>query len=124
MIVGIGVDTVELARFARALQRAPRLRERLFTPAERERSLASLGARFAAREAAVKALGGIGSLSFLDFEVESGPAGRPEFALSPALRLHLASVGVDHLHLSLTHERTTATAFVIAERAAPAGALA
>lgn len=121
MIVGIGVDTVELARFARALQRAPRLRERLFTPAERERSLASLGARFAAREAAVKALGGIGPLSFLDFEVESGPAGRPQFALTPALRAHLEDVGVDHLHLSLTHERTTATAFVIAERAVSAG---
>lgn len=69
----------------------------------------------------MKALGGIGSLSFLDFEVESGPAGRPEFALTPALRSHLAQVGVDHLHLSLTHERTTATAFVIAERAVPVG---
>jgi len=54
--------------------------------------------------------------------VESGPAGRPEFAVTPALRAHLDAVGVDHLHLSLTHERTTATAFVIAERAVGAGA--
>ena len=58
MIVGIGVDTVDLGRFERQLARTPALLARLFTAPERELSTASLGARFAAKEALIKALGG------------------------------------------------------------------
>ena len=57
MIVGIGVDVVDLARFERALSRTPGLRERLFAEAERELPLRSLAGRFAAKEALMKALG-------------------------------------------------------------------
>ena len=55
--LGVGIDVVDIARFGESLQRTPGLRERLFTDAERERPLASLAARFAAKEALAKALG-------------------------------------------------------------------
>ena len=56
MIVGTGVDIVDIARFERQLERTPRLRERLFVPHERELHPRSLAARFAVKEAAAKAL--------------------------------------------------------------------
>ena len=56
-IIGVGIDVVDIDRFGQTLERTPRLRERLFTPAERELPLQSLAARFAAKEAAAKALG-------------------------------------------------------------------
>lgn len=115
MIIGIGVDVVELARFAAALERAPRLRERFFGEAERALPPASLAARFAAREAAVKALGGIRGLSLRDFEVTGGAGSRPEFRFSPAAQATLAGLGVARVHLSLSHDAGIATAFVVAE---------
>ena len=57
MIVGLGVDLVDIARFERTLERTPRLLERLFSPAEQTRSPRSLAARYAAKEALIKALG-------------------------------------------------------------------
>ncbi|MGN6300074.1 MAG: holo-ACP synthase [Angustibacter sp.] len=57
MIVGVGIDVVDIERFGRTLEATPRLAERLFTPGERELPLASLAARFAAKEALAKALG-------------------------------------------------------------------
>ena len=58
MIIGIGVDLVDIARFERTIERTPRLLERMFGPVERELPLRSLAARYAAREALIKALGG------------------------------------------------------------------
>ena len=55
MIVGVGVDVVDIARFMATLERAPRLREKLFTPPERDLAPSSLAARFAAKEALAKA---------------------------------------------------------------------
>lgn len=115
MIVGIGVDTVECARLERAVARTPRLRDRLFTAAERELPLPSLAARFAAREAAVKALGGLHGLALRDFAVGRVVGGRPSFALAPAAVERLHTLGVARLHLSLTHDAGLATAFVVAE---------
>ncbi|GGA63508.1 holo-[acyl-carrier-protein] synthase [Pseudoclavibacter endophyticus] len=117
MIVGIGVDTVDHARFVRALERAPALAERLFTSDERALSVTSLAARFAAREAAVKALGGLHGLALRDFPVRREAGGSPEFDLSPATTARLAQLGVATLHLSLTHDAGLATAFVVAEGA-------
>src|SRR5207245_4844001 len=57
VIVGVGIDVVDVDRFARILSRRPALAERLFTPAERRLPIASLAARFAAKEAVAKALG-------------------------------------------------------------------
>lgn len=56
MIIGVGVDVVDVDRFMETLDRTPRLREKLFTPAERDLPPASIAARFAAKEAIAKAL--------------------------------------------------------------------
>lgn len=117
MIVGIGVDTVEQSRLLRALERAPRLASRLFTDDERAMPASSRAARFAAREAAVKALGGLHGLELCDFAVSRAVGARPEFVLSPAAAERLAEIGVTRLHLSLTHDAGLATAFVVAEGA-------
>lgn len=117
MIIGIGVDTVEHDRVRRALESA-RFARRVFTDAELAMPLPSIAARFAAREAAVKALQGLHGLELRDLEVRRTPLARPEFAMPPRLREALARLGVDALHLSLAHDTTTATAFVIAERRA------
>lgn len=118
MIFGIGVDTIELARVERALQ-STAFAERVFTPAELALPLPSIAARFAAREAAVKALRGLHGLELRDLAVDRIPLGAPAFVRTPRLDGVLASIGVGTLHLSLSHDRTTATAFVIAETAAP-----
>lgn len=118
MIFGIGVDTVELSRVERALA-DERFRGRVFTSAELELPLASVAARFAAREAAVKALRGLNGLTLLDLEVRRNHLQAPEFAMGPRLREVLGQLGVAELHLSLSHDRSFATAFVVAERGDP-----
>lgn len=115
MIIGIGVDTVDLARFERQLARVPALRERLFTPQERELSVASLGGRFAAKEALIKALGGSDGFGWQDLEVLRGPGRAPYFTPTPALVAALAVCGADRVHVTMTHDGGIATAFVIVE---------
>lgn len=114
MIIGIGVDTVEFDRVERAL-RSERFARRVFAPAELEMPLPSIAARFAAREAFVKALGGLHGLELRELEVARTPLRRPRFVGSPRMQAVLDSIGVEALHLSLAHDRTTATAFVVAE---------
>ena len=77
MIVGLGIDVVEIDRFAAALERAPALRTRLFTPAEQVLHVASLAARFAVKEALAKALGAPGGMHWTDAEVFTDDSGRP-----------------------------------------------
>ena len=117
MIIGIGVDTVDIARFEQQLERTPALRARLFTEAERELSTPSLAARFAAKEALIKALGGSDGVSWQDLEIRRGPERAPAFAATPGLAAALSRRGADRSHLSLTHDGGVATAFVIVERA-------
>lgn len=115
MIVGIGVDTVDLGRFERQLARTPALAARLFTAPERALSIASLGARFAAKEAIIKALGGSDGVSWQDLEVLRGENRAPQFTSTPALTRALALRGADRAHVSITHDAGIATAFVIIE---------
>ncbi len=115
MIVGIGVDVVDLARFERAIARTPRLRERLFAEGERERSVPSLAARFAAKEALIKALGGPATLRWHDMEVISDEHGNPGFVLHGATAAEATARGITQLHLSMSHDAGIATAFVVAE---------
>ena len=82
-MIGVGVDVVEIERFRRALARTPTMRERLFTPVEldyvapKADPVPSLAARFAAREAVMKALGlGLGAFGFHDVWVEVEAVGR------------------------------------------------
>lgn len=120
MIIGIGVDTVDIARFERAIDRTPSLRLRLFTEAEGELPLPSLAARFAAKEALIKALGDSYQLGWHDMEVLRGEGRKPQFARSEALMQQLSALGGDRIHLSMTHDGGMATAFVIVEAATEA----
>ena len=115
MIVGVGIDVVEVARLERALARTPRLGERLFTDAERERGLQSLAARFAAKEAVAKALGAPGGLRWRDAEVVSDASGRPRLVLHGGVAEEAAAQGITTWHLSLSHDGGVATAVVVAE---------
>jgi holo-[acyl-carrier protein] synthase len=116
MIVGIGVDLVDIPRFERLVQRTPRVLERLFSETERQLKLHSLAARYAAKEARIKALGDSDGLHWTEIEIASEPSGKPVFALSGETAAVVAARGIDALHLSLSHDAGLATAYVIAER--------
>lgn len=121
MIIGVGLDVVDTDRFAAALARTPGLAGRLFTPAERvlpdgsPRALLSLAARFAAKEALVKALGVPHGLLWHDAEVVTGERGRPALATRGTVAAAVAAAGIASLHLSLSHETGLAAAIVVAE---------
>lgn len=115
MIVGVGIDVVEVARLEKALARTPRLAHRLFTDEERDRSTESLAARFAAKEALAKALGAPGGLSWQHAGVVTDPEGRPAFELSGTVAARAAELGVERVHLSLSHDGGVAVAFVLLE---------
>jgi len=115
VIVGIGVDVVDVARFTASLSRTPGLRTRLFTDAEAALPVESLAARFAAKEAIAKALGAPAGLSWLDCEVVRPDGGRPGFALRGTVEAAAAALGVTRTHLSLAHDGGLATAYVVLE---------
>jgi holo-[acyl-carrier protein] synthase len=115
VIVGIGVDVVDIARFGRQLQATPPLAERLFTPTERDLPLASLAARFAAKEAVAKALGAPVGLRWHDVTVVRADDGRPHLAVTGTVAARASALGVSGWHLSLSHDAGIASAFVIAE---------
>ncbi|HEX5018384.1 MAG TPA: holo-ACP synthase [Actinomycetes bacterium] len=119
MIVGIGIDVVDVARFAETLERTPALRERVFTPAERALPMASLAARFAAKEALAKALGAPGGLQWHDCEVVKDAEGRPAFALSGTVQARATGLRANTIHLSLSHDAGIASAMVVAESPPP-----
>ncbi len=117
VIVGVGVDVVEIARLDRALTRTPRLARRLFTAGELTATRpGSLAARFAAKEAVAKALGAPGGLRWVDAEVVSEPSGRPRLVLHAGVAKEAAAQGITAWHLSLSHDGGIATAVVVAER--------
>lgn len=118
-MISAGVDIVDVARFGAALTEWPRLAERLFTAAERAyaagrpRPVESLAARFAAKEATMKALGaGWPRISWQDIEVVRG-SGRPELVLAGRAA---ALAGTGRLALSLAHDGGIAIAQVILEQ--------
>lgn len=125
MIVGIGIDVVPVARFAGSLSRTPSMAGRLFTPAERvtrsgsPRTLESLAARFAAKEAVAKALGAPTGLRWHDCEVVVDPDGRPWLAVSGTVAAAAAQRGVTRWHVSLSHDGGIASAMVVAEGGSP-----
>ena len=115
VIVGIGVDIVDIARLQSALRRTPSLASRLFTNAERSRGQASLAACFAAKEAAAKALGAPAGLRWADVEVTYDGAGRPSLATNGTVAEEAARRGVLRWHLSITHDAGLSVAMVVAE---------
>jgi holo-[acyl-carrier protein] synthase len=114
-IWGVGVDVVDLARFEESLKRTPELRSRLFTDAEGILSLESLAGRFAAKEAFVKALRAPAGMSWQDIEVVTDPQGAPSFTLHGAAAARTKELGITGTHLSISHDTSVATAFVVAE---------
>lgn len=115
MIVGVGVDIVDVARFMETLARTPNLRPRLFTPAEAVLPDQSLAARFAAKEAMAKALGAPAGLGWHDAEVVKEESGRPRFVLSGTVLAACKGQGGRSVHLSISHDGGLATAYVVIE---------
>lgn len=114
-IVGVGVDVVDLTRFATSLERTPAMRERLFTPDEAGLPIESLAGRFAAKEAFLKAVGAPEGIAWRDIEVVRGDAGAPSFSLAGRAAERAQELQVIGLHLSIAHDGPVATAFVVAE---------
>ncbi len=127
-VVGVGIDAVDLARFARVLGRRANLADRLFTAGELAYARAAadpvprLSTRFAAKEAVMKALGvGLGAFGFHDVEVVRVGLGAPWLALAGGAEVLARTAGVQRWHLSLSHTDQVAVALVVAEGAATAG---
>ena len=116
MIIGVGIDVVELVRFDASLTRTPALRDTLSPPAEARLPMQSLAARFAAKEAIAKALGAPGGLHWHDAEVVSLPSGDPTFELRGTVLARATELGATSTHLSLSHDGGIASAVVILER--------
>jgi len=117
MIVGIGVDVVDLARFQAMVERTPHLSERLFTEAERGGKPQTLAAAFAAKEAVAKVLGAPAGLEWHDIEVSHEASGRPYLTVVGSVAAVAAGLGVARWHVSLSHDAGTAVAMVVAESA-------
>lgn len=115
MIKGIGVDVVDLARFTRQVERTPRLVPRLFAESERSLPVQSLAARFAAKEALIKALGDTAGATWHEMEIVNDSHGNPEFKLSGATLIALTDRGISRVHVTMTHDAGVACAFVVAE---------
>lgn len=124
MIAAIGVDLVEVQRIELSIQRfGERFLKRVFTDAERQycesKANASerFAARFAAKEAAMKALGTgwTGGVTWRDLEVARAPSGKPSLVLHGIAKQRASELGFRRLELSLTHTHEYAMAQVVAE---------
>lgn len=128
MVIGIGVDMVEVVRIRRALGNRKigrRFRDRVYTEKEiqycegkRRGKYESYAGRFAAKEAVMKALGrGWGSkVSWLDIEVLPAPGGKPQVCLRNRTSAFAREVGIRRFSVSITHTRLYAMACLIAQK--------
>jgi holo-[acyl-carrier protein] synthase len=114
-VVGVGVDLVDVARFGESLSRTPGLLDRLFAEGERDLPIASLAARFAAKEALAKALGAPGGLGWHDAEIVRDERGRPALVVRGSVAEAAERAGVSSWHVSLSHDAGSAVAVVVAE---------
>jgi holo-[acyl-carrier protein] synthase len=124
-IIGHGIDLVEVARIAASIDRhGQRFLDRVFTPAEQayaagsKRRMEHLAARFAAKEAALKALGTgwRSGIAWTDIEVISEPSGAPRLHISGQAAAIAADRGITTWHISLSHTEQQAIASVIAAK--------
>lgn len=122
-IVGHGIDIVEIARIQRMIDdHSDRFLERCFTPEERfqgeggRRYAEHIAARFAAKEAAMKAMGiGLtGGVAWTDFSIRPEPSGRPKLIIAGQAAPIAWRLGINEWHVSLSHTETVAVASVIA----------
>jgi holo-[acyl-carrier protein] synthase len=122
MIKGVGIDAVDIERFRTSLARTPSMRERLFTTEELEYvapkadPVPSLAARFAAREAVMKAMGlGLGAFGFHEVWVTRAASGAPSLAITGRALELAVDRGITGWHLSISHSGLVAIAYVLAE---------
>lgn len=120
-VVGVGIDLVDVERFRISLARTPSMRERMFTPGEREYAETAndpaerYAARFAAKEAVMKAMGvGLGAFGFHDVEVVRADGGAPSLRIAGPAEILAVERGILVWQLSLTHTATSAGAVVVA----------
>ena len=125
MIVSIGIDIVEVYRISETIQRTPRFASRVFTAKERAyceskgaASAQSFAARFAAKEAFLKALktGWRGKITWQDMEILNDAQGVPTLEIKGEARILLENLGADKIHLSISHTTDHAVAQVILEK--------
>lgn len=122
MILGVGVDIIEVDRIVAALERrGSRFLQRVFAPEEaavcssRKQRGPCFAARFAAKEAAMKALGcGWGPVGWTDIVVQRAADGRPTLRLEGAAARLAKEKGVEVIHISLSHVAATAVAYAVA----------
>ncbi|MBS1798142.1 MAG: holo-ACP synthase [Acidobacteria bacterium] len=124
MIVSIGIDIVEVYRISETIQRTPRFAERVFTEKERAycenkgaAAAQSYAARFAAKEAFLKALGTgwRGKITWQDMEILNNEHGVPALAIAGEARKLLDALGATRIHLSMSHTTDHAVAQVVLE---------
>jgi holo-[acyl-carrier protein] synthase len=127
LIVGTGIDLAEVPRVRAAIESSygHRFVQRVYTPAEiayaerKANRFERYAARFAAKEAGMKAIGTgwRGGIKWTDFEVVNLPSGRPTLRLHGKAAEIAAAMGVGNISLSITHTEGTACAFVVLEGA-------
>lgn len=118
MIIGIGVDVVDLARFESKLSNTPALIERIFTASERTAASQSLAGFWAAKESVIKALGNPVGLSWHDVAIVKDGLGKPHLEITGETQARATSLGITQWHLSISHDAGVACAIVVAEAGA------
>ena len=122
MIIGVGIDQLEVARMARKLQNAD-LKHKLFSRTEQAycdkqgHPAQHYAARFCAKEAFLKALGTgwRGDFEFYEIEIHPDPSGRPTIELSGGVQRYAEGIGATRIHVSMSHLSEIASAIVILE---------
>jgi holo-[acyl-carrier protein] synthase len=123
MIVGVGVDIVEIRRITEAIERNNNFLEKLFTDKEMEYFKSKkmraeyVAGRFAAKEAVAKALGtGIRGFGFKDIEIDRNELGKPLVVLKDKARLIAEEYGNYNIHVSISHGEDSAVAYAVLEQ--------
>jgi holo-[acyl-carrier protein] synthase len=126
MIIGIGIDAVDVDDMRTTINRTPTFRERCFTKSEQQYAEKQhdpserYAVRFAAKEAVMKAMGlGLGAFGFYDVEVTLAESGAPSLLITGQALVESNARDITHWHVTLTHTKTTAIAHVVAESRNP-----
>ena len=115
MIVGVGVDLVDLNRFEQKLSDTPKLVERLFAEGEREGNPQTLAGRFAVKEAFIKAVGNPVGMNWHDVFLTYDDLGKPTLHTAGETDRLVKDAGIQRFHVSISHDGGMAIAFVVAE---------
>ncbi|GGH60345.1 holo-ACP synthase [Rothia aerolata] len=115
MIIGTGIDVVNIPRFEKIIERNPALLQRVFVEHERGLNLRSLAARFAAKEAVAKALRAPAGMVWQHCWIENTEDGAPYVVAEGTVAEAAARLGINRWHLTMTHDDPVAIASVVAE---------